>query len=714
MAHDNDHQQSSENQNRNLPPLFNKTDSEDFRDLYDLNKLFHGLQRHILLIVTCMGLCGAFGVYITHKLKSTYKAESIVIYQQSRESPETVVGIQKFQNLTLATVLDMIKIPKNLETVKTELGLQIPNSALSSMISVPVPRNDSNLIRIVVKNKNPEMAAKIANALAKASVKSAQDFMRLQMTVVLNGYESQLADTQRKLGGQLQEIEDFKNQNQIFDMDPFHSSFLARIESAIKKKDQANLEHDSVAAQYDALKQQSESLSDLVPISSLNSSGTASPLQTRISTLETALAEAKAKYTANNPKILHLEEQLKQMLGSSSGGSDSGQILEKNPLKERLQLQLFQLQGKVQSSQKIKEEVQGSLTELEKHLAQLPKEQISFLKLLQAKQITESEIKEITKTVEELQLMTSLPKGSIEVYQLAYAPTPWKEGWWVNLFPILGILFGLGLGGFIALILESVDNRICSPKQISIAYSIPCLTAVPEIVDLSNRNGEKRTLFFIRNLAERLERIIKQKGLTYPISIAFTSSLPEEGKSFFSYYLALYYVRLGKKTLFIEADSRPNSLIADQAQTKNNLVKYLQGDDDLNHLIQPGKPDVISCGSAIPSMKELISSDRMTQLWTKLKSKYEIIIVDAPGVIQEDYTTDLIKFADLSIMLIGSTIVTKPTIDQTLERLDSLDTRPCGILLNRINPIYIYDERIKAETKRTNKEFLKDLLFWRK
>jgi Mrp family chromosome partitioning ATPase len=102
----------------------------------------------------------------------------------------------------------------------------------------------------------------------------------------------------------------------------------------------------------------------------------------------------------------------------------------------------------------------------------------------------------------------------------------------------------------------------------------------------------------------------------------------------------------------------------------------------------------------------------MLQLLDSLRSAYDIIIIDGPGVLEDEYTNNVAVLADISIFIIGALVTNKNAIDQSFQELDKFRVKPSGIVLNRVLPLYIEDEKIKAEMKRTN-TLWKRILFWR-
>lgn len=694
------------------PPLFKKIESDDFRELYDVQKLLMGAQRHILLILACMVAFGVGGAYLSYLFQTTYEAESVVLYQKEQAESKNIEGGFTITNLSLPTVLDLIKLPAHFEAVKINLGLDLDPRQLDSMVSVPIPKNESNLIRIEVRASNPNLAVDIANTLAKVSVKSSQEFTKRQYQMALNGYEAQLAVVRRKLSGQIQRIEDFKIANQYFDMTPEESTFLSKVEEARKEMNKASTDYNSQLVEYENLKREAANLPNYVP---MTMGANNSPLQTRILSLQAAVAEARAKYTKDNPKLLQMENELTDLLRRNKAdhpGEGEEKFYQKNEMKDKINLELLHLQSKVRSAEKVREEVGMRVKALELELAKLPVQQMALVKLLQSKDVTQDQLKEMNKAVELAKLMVNSPQGSIELYQLATEGKPWKQGIFIDLIPLICLLLGLGIGFLIAIFLEVNDSKIRTAKQIEMNYSMPCALTIPELSGINPRTAEHKMLFFIRNLVDFIDKERGKKHLKQGCVITVTSSVSYEGKSLISTLAANYYAKLDHKVILLEMDRKVNPFVQ-TASPKSSLSDYLQGRAALDEVIAHDKYDYMKLSQNEPGMKELLKGKLASALWKELRSKYEIILVDAPGVIEEDYAVNLSTAADLTLLIIGSSHVTKSMIDESLTVLDSAHSRPCGILLNRVNKGYISDKRILLEIKKTRGGILKELLFGR-
>jgi Mrp family chromosome partitioning ATPase/uncharacterized protein involved in exopolysaccharide biosynthesis len=693
-------------------PVFKTSSSDDITQLYDTRKLYLGIQRHLILIFLCAIFFAALGGYFTYYEMTNYKADAVVLYKE--DLPKSLPGGVTLNNPTLTTAVDLIALDANYQAVIGQLGLNLNYRQLEKMIDVPRPFNNSHLVHIIAKSSNPNLAVDVANALAKIAVKRSQDFYSQQLQAELNNFKNQLYDVNQRLVKELKDIEDFKKEHQYFEMTADYASLIQQLTDARSKLQSASIRFNSLYVEYENLKRAVGNLPEQFESRDTYVDGRGNLHQTNVETLQRSLSEARAKYSTENPKVKILEDQLKDILKDKKSADDSvapqEPSYERNVSKEQLNLELIRMESKVRSAQKTKEDLALSLAKMEKKLDTLPAEQMNFAKLLRAKQISEEQVDFLNKSIKTFQIMLNVPSGSFEPYQLAEKARPLSDSIWVKGLSILGLIFGSLLGLFLAVFLEMRDNKYRTLKEIEMAVHVPALMLMPEFSFFSKRNSGDKTRYFIRSLAERLERIASASKLTGKetskcLSISFTSSTNREGKSCISYYLASYYHQIGKKVLLLEMDAAYNPFV--EKVSIKPLESYLEDKASLEEIIHKKPMDRIIVGQNSLFMKELVKSQKMIQLIEQMKRDYEVIVMDTPGVIETDYTVNLVAMTDLHIFVIGSSIANKKIVNESLRDLFHSGVKPSGIILNRVSPVYIEDMRIKTEVQKTKMHFWK-------
>lgn len=122
-----------------------------------------------------------------------------------------------------------------------------------------------------------------------------------------------------------------------------------------------------------------------------------------------------------------------------------------------------------------------------------------------------------------------------------------------------------------------------------------------------------------------------------PQVMLVTSSVSGEGKSFIASNLAVSFALVKKRTVIVDFDMRKPKLNQYLKQDPDaGLSNFLVDAEQLKDIIVSTKIndnlDFIASGPIPPSPSELITDDKMAELFTYLRANYEVIIVDSPPI----------------------------------------------------------------------------------
>ena len=140
--------------------------------------------------------------------------------------------------------------------------------------------------------------------------------------------------------------------------------------------------------------------------------------------------------------------------------------------------------------------------------------------------------------------------------------------------------------------------------------------------------------------------------------VLMTSARSGEGKSFISINLAATLALLkGKRVLLIGMDIRKPQLANYMGIAPNpGLTEYLSTPDmSLEKIIRRNTPmenmDVIVAGPIPPNPSELLASDHVDELFAKLRTMYDYIIIDSAPVGMVSDTFSLNRVADATVFV---------------------------------------------------------------
>ena len=254
----------------------------------------------------------------------------------------------------------------------------------------------------------------------------------------------------------------------------------------------------------------------------------------------------------------------------------------------------------------------------------------------------------------------------------------------------IAFILGLALPIGIIVLLHSVHNVIEEKSDIEkLASDIPFLGSVlhhdKESKTVVMDYPKSRFTESLRTIRTNLQYFIKNSDKQ---TILITSSFSGEGKSFVSINLASVYALMGKKTILIGFDLRKPKVfegLADMHEIGTSTC--LIGKTTVEEVIQKTKLstlDVITSGPVPPNPIELIESETTKEILDKLKTMYDIIIIDTPpiGIVSDAFV--LMEHADVNIYIARQDITNKKLFSSLIHEVKQKKPKELCILLNGV------------------------------
>ena len=169
-------------------------------------------------------------------------------------------------------------------------------------------------------------------------------------------------------------------------------------------------------------------------------------------------------------------------------------------------------------------------------------------------------------------------------------------------------------------------------------------------------------------------------------TILVTSSDKNEGKTTTVSNLAVSFANLNKKVLIIDCDLR-NPSIHKMFKINNiyGLTDILAKDRAVDKCIQETELEnlyVLTAGAIPPNPAEILSSEKMKNLIEDLKNIYDYIFIDTPPIGLVTDAGVLSSFTDGVVLVVKSESVEKKYLEETKKKLDAVDARILGAILN--------------------------------
>ncbi len=297
----------------------------------------------------------------------------------------------------------------------------------------------------------------------------------------------------------------------------------------------------------------------------------------------------------------------------------------------------------------------------------------------------------------EVELLRHIGESDVQVIEHASLPIkPVKPRKLNNL--ALSLLVGLLVGGSIALIRDAFDRTVQSPEEVQEIFDSSILGTIPKLEYIkedkcliySNSSLESENFRMLINSIEN--EISKNNNLsdkTYVLLV--TSSLPEEGKSFFSSNLAKFMAENFKKTLLIDADIRKPTLHNTfDIPHRAGFTTYLIQNVDLSEIIKKTKVpnlDFLPSGRVPANPAQVIISKEVGRLMDEIrKLDYKFVILDTPPLFSVVDGFILSKYSDGIVLVISSGQADDEILKNIKKQIDQFKLPLLGVVINRIEP----------------------------
>ncbi|MHA7287343.1 tyrosine-protein kinase domain-containing protein [Arthrobacter sp. MDT3-44] len=169
-------------------------------------------------------------------------------------------------------------------------------------------------------------------------------------------------------------------------------------------------------------------------------------------------------------------------------------------------------------------------------------------------------------------------------------------------------------------------------------------------------------------------------------AVLVTSSLPGEGKSTTATNLAIAMAQAGQSVVLVDADLRRPRVDEYLGLERNaGLTTALIGRADVEDLLQPWGTDelyILTAGQIPPNPSELLGSDAMKQLITRLEQKFDAVIIDAPPLLPVTDAAVLAQQVGGVVLVIGSSKVKLPDLQKSLGNLEMVNADLLGVVMN--------------------------------
>lgn len=539
-------------------------------------------------------------------------------------------------------------------------------------LGIQQEEEEASILTLALKDSSPARAEDVLNTLITVYNEEAIKEKNQVAVNTANFINERLIIIERELGNVESNLESFKQRNQIVDI--ASSAGMYMTESQKYNADAMELETQLRLANFikDYLTDPGKE-TDLIPsntgISDMN-------IENQISLYNAAKLKRDHLIddsSVNNPVVQELNNSLRAMKQSIIRAVDN-MIVSLNVKRNDAQNREMRAQDRVTA---------------------IPTKERQMLSIERQQKIKEALYLFLLNKREENALSQAMADNNARVIDGAEgsnAPISPNR----NRILLLGLLVGIALPGAVCLAILFMDTRVHGRKDIEGVISVPYLGEIP--LDKEAMKDHRKKVMAVKeqgdDIVSEAFRILRtnmaflsKKDKPAQV-ITFTSFNIGAGKTFIARNLSMSLAYMKKRVVMVDLDIRKGTLSRHFGHYHVGVTNYLSDntvkvDDIIQH--QEGF-DLIPAGILAPNPAELLMDNRLDELMSELRTRYDYIIADNVPVGLIADATIANRIADLTIFVVRAGKLDRRQLPDIEKLYQEKKLKNMALVLNGANP----------------------------
>jgi capsular exopolysaccharide synthesis family protein len=673
-------------------PAFSGLPSVDFREVLSLYMRKWWV---ILLTVAFASLAASYYLYQQPKL---YESQAVIFVGQEKERVVDIqsVSTDEFRDLAeLKTVEQSLASGTVILRVAKACGLvddptfvvrknpEVPPTdakiiaTLGGRVTADL-RRGTRLIDLKVRDTDPERAKR----LAQAFVEEFTDMNYEQQLAATTRAKMALGDEADRLAEQVGEserrLQAYRESNPNLPLDEEGNLVVDELKALNRKLNEAKAEKLRLQTQVEKLETIDESADAdaILQIGTVAQLSEISDLTKLINQREAEFAKIQKRYMYKHPTYISTQSELEDLRASMGKAA-------KNAAKNIRKRHEAAVENELKLVKAI--EAQSVLA------LKMDEVLIDYSKLAREVASDRDLHLSVIKRLKETDLTGSLKAGHL---RLMVAPMVSESLVWPRkkLTLAVAVILGCAFGAGLILLLNWYEGTLLTSPQLERALGVPALANVPE-GGFTNGNSlvlrtdpQSPVAESFRMLRSSLSFIENGDSLQ---SVLFTSSTPDEGKSFSAANYALALASQGYRTLLIDADLRRPTIggLFYGDEDAPGLSDYLNGEAEASAICRRSGTDnlfVITAGSSRPNPAELLGNQRVINLVRESYRWFDRVIIDTSPLGLVSDALPLARCMESVCLVVRSGKTPQREVVRTSRYLEMAGVPLTGFVLNRV------------------------------
>jgi capsular exopolysaccharide synthesis family protein len=691
-----------------LPPDFNPHQPEED---WKPQQVIGGVRRRILLIagvaLTVTSLTGIATLKQSDTYEGTFQLLVEPVTAESQQSldplgtePKQSTSSSKDSGLDYATQIQVLSSPKIMEPIVEEIQKRYPEVTYRDLITqLKITRpDDTKLIAVSLVDEDPDRVKFILDELAAGYLKYSQRERQSNLRQGLSFVDDQIEATRKRVDTLQRQIQTFRQRNNLIAPDASATQIANQIQELDKQRLDSQKQIAQTQRQYNNLQDPANAMA------TLGADPEYQKVLDKLRDVESKIATESTRFQADEPEITTLREQRDSLIPL---------------LRQEARRVLGNKMASVGSDLSVLTAQQKVLTDAQNYWSQevqrLPVVSRVYSDLQRELNVATDSLGRFLTTRENLQVQAAQKEVPWQLIQPPEKPQDPKDSKQRNL--VLGAIAGLLLGAGAAVLAERLDDTIRTTEDLRKQVKLPILGTIPFYAALSKSQVSRQRGFAQRfgfqaddfpysGFSESFQSLYSNLRLLKserPIrSIVISSPASGDGKSTVATNLARAAAAIGQRVLLVDADLRnpqvdkflelPNDRGLTEVLTSNlNPQQAIQRMASLTPagvsrsapIADEDNLFVLTSGQIQPHPTRLLSSQKMKRLSEYFHAMFDLVIYDAPPLLNLADSNLLAAHTDGMILVAGLDKTSRSEMMQVLDGLQTSRIPILGVVANR-------------------------------
>ncbi|MFN6495937.1 MAG: GumC family protein [Nostoc sp. DedQUE01] len=619
-----------------------------------------------------------------------------------------VVDIVKDPNVSKSGLdyqsqIEVLKSPELMGEIVKHLQTTYPDISYSSLIAdLTISRfAETKIIEVRYRSHDPKQIKIVLDQIAKNYLDYSRERRQTKLRQGILFVEKQLPSIQNRVDQLQKELQTFRQKYDFVDPEVQSGQVVSQISNLSNERQVVNRQLAEARANLSFLENKDGQ------VATLKDAPLYQQLLAQLQQLDVQIATESTRLQDSNPTIQALKQKRAMLLP----------LLNKEA-QRFLNTKIAEVTTQIKSLEVQSQELAKVERKLELQRKQWPILARQYTELQRKLQVATESLNRFLSTRENLQIQISQTELGWQLLEAPGEPKFPISDSSIKRFLIPGLVGSIALGIGIALLLEKLDKTYHSVQALKEEVKLPLLGNIPfekQVESTQNQAakgkvpiiqipspilkgiyglgvvGKKdhssyRTKFLeaLRVLYTNVQLLSGDRSIT---SIIITSAMVGDGKSTIAFHLAQVATDMGQRVLLVDADLRqPNIHNLSNLNNSRGLSSLISTNAPMSDVIRElpsmNRLSVITAGPISSDPTKLLSSEKMKQLMTDFHNTFDLVIYDAPPLLELADVSLLAPHTDGMLLVVRIDKTDSSMIKQTLEHLKTYRMNVLGMVSN--------------------------------